>query len=362
MIGKIIMDLPPKIGNPRNSEGAMLRQRNGEILFVYSRFCEESDADNSGADIWAMRSTDEGEHFHDLGVVIDHNAVGAQNVMSVSLLRMYNGDLGLFYLQRNNEADMRMMLIRSSDDGKTWSDPVCCIPNPGHYVVNNDRVIRLKSGRIYIPAALHRRTVRDDGSVFFDGRAEFIGIYSDDDGATWRESAGKASISGLRQTRTGLQEPGILEIQAGILYGWARTDLGRQYETVSLDNGETWSAAEPSQFTGPVSPLSMKRLPDGRSLAIWNPVPLYNGRSDRIGKIWNGGRTPLCAGILNSNDLRTQKIIDIENDPMSGYCYVSIFAAKDGILLSYCAGGQEDGACLNRLRIRKIMYEELEQL
>lgn len=120
-----------------------------------------------------------------------HAETSAKNVMSVSLLRMENGDIGLFYLERRGETDMRMMLRRSADEGRTWTDPAICMPNSGYYVVNNDRVLRLCSGRILLPAALHRLSLRDDGSTRFDSRADFLCVYSDDDGRTWREGAGK---------------------------------------------------------------------------------------------------------------------------------------------------------------------------
>ena len=47
MLGKIILDLPPSPGNPRNSEGAMLRLNDGSILFIYSRFCGSDAADDA---------------------------------------------------------------------------------------------------------------------------------------------------------------------------------------------------------------------------------------------------------------------------------------------------------------------------
>ena len=100
MLGKIILDLPPSPGNPRNSEGAMLRLNDGSILFIYSRFCGSDAADDAAADLYALISDDEGEHFHSLGPVVFHAETSAKNVMSVSLLRMENGDIGLFYLER----------------------------------------------------------------------------------------------------------------------------------------------------------------------------------------------------------------------------------------------------------------------
>ena len=171
MLGKITLDIPPSPGNPRNSEGAMLRRKDGSILFVYSHFPGSEAADDSTADLHAMVSNDEGEHFSPLGLVVSHEETQAKNVMSVSLLRMEDGSIGLFYLERKSESDMRMILRRSADEGRTWSQPSVCMPYPGHYVVNNDRIVRLASGRIYLPCALHRRVVCDDGSVYFDSRS-----------------------------------------------------------------------------------------------------------------------------------------------------------------------------------------------
>ena len=359
MLGKITLDIPPSPGNPRNSEGAMLRRKDGSILFVYSHFPGSEAADDSTADLHAMVSNDEGEHFSPLGLVVSHEETQAKNVMSVSLLRMEDGSIGLFYLERKSESDMRMILRRSADEGRTWSQPSVCMPYPGHYVVNNDRVVRLASGRIYLPCALHRRVVCDDGSVYFDSRSEFVGVYSDDDGHTWHEGPGKCVLAPAGASKTGMQEPGVVEMGAGVLWGWARTDLGRQYETFSMDGGETWTPASPSAFTGPISALSMKHLPDSTLLAVYNPIPLYNGRPVHVNGVWTGGRTPLSLVRLRGHARGELQPTAIEDDPGSGYCYISLFLANDGVLLSYCAGGLGDGACLNRLRVRKIRYEEL---
>ena len=139
--------------------------------------------------------------------------------MSVSLLRMENGDIGLFYLERRGETDMRMMLRRSADEGRTWTDPAICMPNSGYYVVNNDRVLRLCSGRILLPPALHRLSLRDDGSTRFDSRADFLCVYSDDDGRTWREGAGKCALAPAGPSQTGLQEPGVCGTGTGHALG-----------------------------------------------------------------------------------------------------------------------------------------------
>ena len=50
-------------------------------------------------------------------------------------------------------------------------------------------------------------------------------FYSDDEGQTWQEAAtwwGPPVRSG-----SGLQEPGLVELADGKLFGWARTDWDR---------------------------------------------------------------------------------------------------------------------------------------
>ena len=176
-------------------------------------------------------------------------------------------------------------------------------------------------------------------------------FYSDDDGLTWHESAAPLTLSGIR-SRSGLQEPGLVELNGGLLYGWARTDLCVQYEFLSRDGGESFSPAVPSCFTSPLSPLSMKRLPDGRLIALWNPIPEYQTRrSDKR----TGGRTPLVYA-FSSDEGRTWSEPEIlEDDPLGGYCYTAIYATADALLLSYCAGDtRRDPSCLNRTRIRRI--------
>ena len=43
--------------------------------------------------------------------------------MSVSLLRLRDGAIALFYLRKNALDDCRMVLRLSTDEGKTWGSP-----------------------------------------------------------------------------------------------------------------------------------------------------------------------------------------------------------------------------------------------
>ena len=90
MPGKIIMDLPPTPENNRNSEGAFITLKNGNILFVYSRYGSGGLKDGSPADLYGILSSDNGETFSDPFPVLTRLSQDADNIMSVSLMRMEN--------------------------------------------------------------------------------------------------------------------------------------------------------------------------------------------------------------------------------------------------------------------------------
>ena len=144
-----------------------------------------------------------------------------------------------------------------------------------------------------------------------------------------------------------------MELPGGVVYGYFRTDLGRQYESVSLDGGLRWYTPQPSQFSSPCSPMLIKRSNiDGKYYAVWNPIPEHMGRHVPVG-YWHGGRNPLV--IADSDDgVHFSKPVVLEEDETRGFCYPAMYFVEDGILLAYCSGGKEDGACLNRTTIRKV--------
>lgn len=351
--GRSVLELPPRPGNPRNSEGAFADLQDGRILFVYSHFLGTSGADHAKARLAARTSADGGLTWSDDTFIAIPREDEAMNVMSVSLLRLGNGDLGLFYLLRFSWHELRMWLRRSADDGRTWGEPINCMPAAGYYVVNNDRPIRLASGRIVIPAARHPARADRNEAAAVDWRGVATFFLSDDDGRTWRESAGYVTLP-VVHTRSGLQEPGVVELADGRLWGWARTDLGRQYEFFSSDGGETWTLASPARFTSPNSPLSMKRVPGTeRLLAVWNPAPAYETRAQRSP---GGDRTPLviATGTMPAGKWSPARVIDGPAEPTAGYCYTAIHFTPDAVLLAYCAGGGEDKSRLARTRIRRL--------
>ena len=372
---RLMLDIPPGSGNPRNSEGAFLGLKDGRILFIYSRF-EDSPhvvarpgADEAKARLAMRFSGDGGETWSNDTILTTPEEDQAMNVMDVSLLRMENGDIGMFYNLRRSWMDLRLQLRRSSDEGLTWSQPTQCIPVAGYWVVLNDRIVRLSSGRLVLPAVLHRQLI-DFTPAEAAGRnpAEPHGSYkkldwrgiaffflSDDDGRTWREAPGNSTLPAVHTKEPAtLQETGVVELLNGTLWAWARTNLGTQYQFFSWDGGETWSQPGPSRFTSPNSPMSIKRIPNtDRFLAIWNPAPNYETRPI---KPTGGDRTPLvgATGPGPGGAWTPAYVIEGQDGVDAGYHYTAIHFTKDAVLLAYCAGNTQDKHRLNRVRIRKM--------
>lgn len=314
--------LPPGPGNPRNSEGAFGQLKDGRVLFVYTHFTGGG-GDNATAHLAGRISSDGGRTWSHDDVVILANE-GEMNVMSVSLLRLHSGAIALFYLRKNSEHDCHLYMRLSTDEACSWGEPVLCTPGPGYYVVNNDRVIQLQSGRLVVPASLH---TREGVSGFAPGVA--MCYLSDDGGKTWRRS--ETLLPAPEGSRSGLQEPGIVELRDGRVMMLCRTDQGCQMRSWSSDGGETWTAPERTELLSPVSPATVKRIPKtGDLLLVWND-------HRDIDPALQGKRTPLRAALSRDEGVSWENTKSIEEDPEGWFCYTAMEFVGDQVLLAYCA-------------------------
>ncbi len=373
-IGTGVLFLPAKAGNPRNGESTFARLNDGRILFAYTEYYGDSWEDHATARIAGCTSADEGETWAEPRILLEKDEA-ALNIMSPSLLRMGNGDLGMFYLRKEGMPGRghtcMPMFRRSSDEGETWSGEQTVGMPEGYYCAVNDCAVRLRSGRILLPMSFHGRRFDADTGIYTPDPAVDAPCvrfaFSDDDGRTW--GALPVKISG----GYGLAEPGVYEHRDGTLWCWYRTRCGFQYHTHSADGGITWDAPEPNFcFTSPDSPMRVKRVGEYVA-AVFNPIGFSCLRE--AGEAWGSPkRTPIvCAlsrddghsfadrGIL-AGDGKMRDFVKqcclLETDERESYCYPSILETRDGFLVSYYhSNGTE--ACLNSSKIVKVRREEL---
>ena len=362
---KVLFELPPTENNPRNSEGDFCRLPDGSVMFAYTRYFGMSWDDHEDSNICAVYSRD-GEHFdtENIRTLIKPERFGGTNSMSVSLVPSGKGGVSLYCLVKFDTKDFTKMPVRDeywrvdSPDGYDFSgEGTLCFPKSrkGYYAPNNCRIETMRSGRMIIPASEHK-TYFGETRYCLSPRGEARFYYSDDGGATWNEDVQVLQFPDAND-KNGLQEPGVVELPDGRLYGYFRTDANYQYESFSSDGGVTWTEARPSKFESPVSPMLISRNPySNKYYAIWNPY-----RDDpesvlhpRYRNTW--GRTPLAIA-ESENGVDFSDFVLLEDDIHRGYCYPAIFFLSEReALVSYCSGGG-DIIPLQRTTVSKITIE-----
>jgi len=335
---EVVLSLAPSEDNPRNSEGSFVTLKDGRILFVYTHFTGGT-SDHANAFLAGRYSEDGGKTWTTEDEVILSNDEGDMNIMSVSLLRLQNGDIALFYIQKNSLSDARARMRISKDEAKTWSEPTLCVSDRvGYFVLNNDRVIQLDNGRLLMPVSLHQTPDTE-----WSNTGRIWNYYSDDKGKTWTPSEEVANPDSVM-----LQEPGVVALQDGRIMMFLRNDSGVQYLSYSEDEGETWSPAEPSDIKSPVSPASIKRIPStGDLLMVWNN---NGGENEAIA----GKRTPFNVAVSKDEGKTWEHIKTIEDDSDGWYCYTAIAFAGNHALLGHCAGNRSAGTGLAVTHITRL--------
>ena len=344
---KVVL-LPPGPGNPRNSEGDFIRLADGRILFVYSHFTGGG-GDHSAAHLAGRFSHDDGRNWTEEDIVVVPNE-GDWNVMSVSLLRLKDGRIALFYAKKNSLTDCRPYMRTSDDEAATWSEPVECIQDRvGYYVLNNDRVVQLAGGRLIAPVALHNTPEYEQPD--WDGK---ISCYlSDDAGRTWRRSRDELIGTSPQGGRVTLQEPGVIELADGRLMMFCRTRSGCQYVSYSEDGGSRWSPFGPSNIIGPCSPASIERIPKtGDLLLVWN-------NHQDVDDAHRDKRTPYNLAVSRDEGKTWEHVKTIEDDPDGWYCYTAVEFVDNHVLLGHCAGNRAMGSGLAVTQITRFSLDWL---
>jgi len=315
--------LPPSEANPRNSEASIIQLKDGRLLLAYSHFYGR-DMDAGGAYIAGRFSEDNGRTWTGKDIVLVENE-GKFNVMSVSLLRLLSGEIALFYLVKNSQSDCIPYVRISNDEARTWGNRIRVISQEGYYGLNNDRVIQLPSGRLIVPVEFSPGAYGPPEAPIVPP-CQSMCFLSDDKGISWHRS--QTVLEPLIGSKSGLQEPGVVELKDSSVMMFMRTDLGGQFVSYSYDRGETWTNPVFSSLKGPCSPATIKRIPStGDLLAVWNTPSAICRRPLP--------RCTLSTAISKDEGKSWQNIKTLEYDPEASYCYVSLLFVDDKAIMTY---------------------------
>ncbi len=217
-----------------------------------------------------------------------------------------NGELLLFYKIGPNVAGWKGYMIRSNDNGKTWSSRES-LPEGFLGPIKNKPV--LINDVLVCPSS----TEKDGWKVHFE--------YTKDNGKTWTKSAaindGK-NVSAI--------QPSILNYKDGRVQVLCRSKNRAINESWSNDAGKTWSAITASALPNNNSGTDAVTLQDGTQLLVYNHVmpaaSLPNGK---------GARTPLNVAVSDDGK-KWLAVAVLEDSPISQYSYPSVIQTKDGLV------------------------------
>lgn len=221
-------------------------------------------------------------------------------VIGNAVVKLTRG-IGLVQMKRppaNDILNGGLFFWRSPDNGKTWQEPVRIHVDWFYPTLLQNAAVRLASGRIIIPVYTSMRqgppfqTLRkidypEVGGLLPSGQwvgvdAHFFDpslggcavVFSDDDGLTWRGNR-DGVLFPWGDWDVGVHpsfEPVVTELTpGGKLLMFMRTGLGRLYQSVSNDSGETWSMPTPTNLAADHSPAALATIPDtGHLICVWN--------------------------------------------------------------------------------------------
>ena len=169
--------------------------------------------------------------------------------------------------------DVYMMLWRSKDEGRTWEGSTRISPqrdmaDPYNQGCLHNALIRAASGRLLVPSY---------------GNSRVHVYYSDDEGVSWKQSAGVRSFVDHETKRIEIKgsEPSIVEVEPGRMLMFLRNDANRIFQSWSSDNGQNWTEGKGTQLAASRSPAALAKIPGTNDLmVVWNQASVKELRND----------------------------------------------------------------------------------
>ncbi|MES2796428.1 MAG: sialidase family protein, partial [Bacteroidota bacterium] len=219
------------------------------------------------------------------------------------LFQMPNAELLLFYKVGPNVPKWWGMMMRSSDNGKTWSAPEK-LPDGILGPIKNKPEL-LSDGTLLCPTS----SEHDGWRVHFE--------MTKDAGKTWKRT--EPINDGKEYSAI---QPSILFLKNGDLKLLCRSKNSFVLEATSKDNGLTWSKLTPTKLPNPSSGTDAVTLKDGTHLLVYNDRDWASRKTDEDREILN---------VAYSNNGKDWKpFLVLANEAKQEFSYPAIIQTSDG--------------------------------
>lgn len=351
------MTVAPVTGeHHRNDHAQIFPLKNGNLMLAWSEYYVRSPSkvgrhpyeeglsrDDAPCQITGRISNDGGRTWS--GRLTIQENIGPNNVKQPNLLRLPSGEVLFFFTRWDIDRQERAVYWkRSTDDCESWSEPVQFTPPGGSFILDAGRIFIHSSGRIILPIYWAPELWTDKDKL------EAFCYYSDDDGASWKQSGNRLHLPGR-----GAMEPTIAERRDGTLLVFLRSTLGRLFESRSEDRGESWSDPVEGKLFAPQSEPCLKRIPStGDLMLIWNNTLPY-ALTEKGSKVTHHPRNPLTTAVSRDEGVTWEGFRDIENRKGYSSAYPNVFFREDeALVIFYHCPERTRGVASLELKIYKL--------
>lgn len=245
------------------------RLRDGDLLVVYYESPEHM---HHLGRIALVRSRDDGQTWSAPVVVVDRPGI---NHRDPSIIETSHGTLIVCYYLFFDMRSLGVFVIRSEDKGATWSAPIpvgtsidvtADSPHtPLEGAATSSKIVELDDGDLLIAAYGHRVGEAESRSVV---------VRSHDDGRTWPAGT---EIDIAHDKDVDFVEPALVSLGRDRVTAVMRTERARNraYAADSTDGGKTWGKAAETDMLAQASDLLRVDVPgrfDAAVVHTWGDV------------------------------------------------------------------------------------------
>lgn len=296
--------------------------KNGDLLAAYFGGTWERNPDCS---IWVSRRRKGADHW-DAPVkvadgVLSSTAEGTKGgaaerkaCWNPVLFTMPDGEILLFFKIGKNVPDWQGWVVKSYDNGKTWTRKEML---PKGFIGPVKNKPELIGDRLICPSSTEGK--------WWTFHVEIYDVKT----KQWKYVGPVPADSALLTDDGKMHpikciQPSILRLGDGRLKVLMRTHNGKLATSYSRDNGDTWSTVTLTDIPNNQSGTDAVTLKDGRHVLVYNDFETVMGTK-------KGPRTPLRLAISDDGE-HFRPYVTLEDSPVDQYSYPAVIQGSDGNL------------------------------